>query len=123
VHALIAPLGELGFPITQGNSFGRRGPDRLFLSTISMFRHLKGKNLRQQRPSHLTSASSMAERNNSGGPAPETQHAPAFEFSNLWRSARVNTLNLKNYILPVFNLSDPYARNFRLFVANFWFVI
>jgi len=67
----------------------------------------------------------MAERNNSGGPAPETQHDPAFEFSSLWRPARVNPLNLKSYIgtLPIFNLRDPFARNFHLFVTNFWLVI
>ena len=59
----------------------------------------------------------MAEKKNADGPAPEPQHAPAFEFSSLWRPAQVNPLNLKSYTLPILNLRDPYARNFHLFVA------
>ena len=51
------------------------------------------------------------------GHAGEPKGAPAFKFSSLWRPAEVNPLNLKSYTLPIFNLRDPYARNFHLFVA------
>jgi hypothetical protein len=65
----------------------------------------------------------MADEKHIDDPAPVQQQAPAFNFSSLWRPARVNPLNLKSYTLPIFNLRDPYARNFHLFVASSLLVI
>lgn len=67
------------------------------------------------------SASVMSENKNIDSATPEPKHeAPKFEFSSLWRPARVNPVNLKSYTLPILNFRDPYARNFHLFVAIFY---
>ena len=39
---------------------------------------------------------------------------PPFAWSQLWKPAIVNPVNLKSYTIPFFNLADPYAQNFHL---------
>ena len=39
---------------------------------------------------------------------------PPFAWSQLWKPAIVNPVNLKSYTIPIFNLADPYAQAFHL---------
>lgn len=39
---------------------------------------------------------------------------PPFKLSSLWQAPVLNPLNLKSYTLPIFNLRNPYSRNFHL---------
>lgn len=53
----------------------------------------------------------------------EHQHhfgAPPFSWSSLWKSPVVNHLNGKSYTLPIFNLANPYSRNFHLSWLGFF---
>jgi NNP family nitrate/nitrite transporter-like MFS transporter len=39
---------------------------------------------------------------------------PSFKWSHLWQQPIINTINLKSYTLPIFNLNNPYSRSFHL---------
>ncbi|TFK99358.1 nitrate/nitrite porter [Pterulicium gracile] len=46
--------------------------------------------------------------------------APKFTWASLWQKPAINSLNGKSYTLPIFNLNNPYGRNFHLSWLGFF---